>query len=148
MKALAESDNENVRQRVKLEKACDGGLPSVWADGEQVCLAFHNILSYAVAAAPENEGAVVCRIRPLDDGGGAAPTGQPPLAPRVVMGMSLPSIGPLAHEMGMATGLPPSLELFLAQRIIEKNNGSLSFGPSANAGTLVIALPATPQERG
>ncbi len=144
MKALAESDNESVRQRVKLEKACDGTLPSVWADGEQVCLAFHNILSYAAAAAPENEGTVVCRIRPLDDRGEAATTVEPLKAPRVAMGMSLPGVGPLAHEMGRAAGLPPSLELFLAQRIIEKNNGSLSFGPTGNAGTLVITLPAAP----
>ena len=121
------------------------GIPPVLSDKEQLEYVFNNILSSICDFIPE-KGEVAFSAKMIN------------LAPGEKIQLSLPQ-SPNGHAVELSISYPGdaergeisshySIELFLAQQIVDMNLGVLKIVASSEKTTVVMKLPAASERKG
>lgn len=137
-KSLASSTDSFSKKHIVFKKELKENLPLILTDEEQLHYVFSNILSTIYYFVPEgSEVSFSTKTISLDTGEkGRFPLEQSPNGYAVELSISYPG----SPEREKAGG-HYSIELFLAQHIIEKNLGLMETIPSSKKTTIVIKLP-------
>lgn len=136
-KLLAESKDSFSRKRIILKKESKENLPLILTDEEQLQYVFNNILSAMYYAVPEgSEVSFSTRTVSIDSGEkGRFPLEHLPDGHAVELNISYPG------DPEGKVGAHYSIELFLAQQIMEKNLGLMKTAASSEKTTIIIKLP-------
>lgn len=136
-KSLAGSKNSFSRKHIVFKKESKENLPLILTDEEQLHYVFNNILSTMYYVVPEgSEVSFATRTVNIDPG----EKGRFPLEQSNGHAVELSISYPAVSE-GKKTSGYYSIELFLAQQIMERNLGMMKTTSSSEKTTIIIKLP-------
>jgi len=137
-KSLADNREFFSKKRIVFKKELKENLPLILTDEEQLPYVFSNILSTIYYLVPEeSEISLSTGMVSIDDREKSRfPLDRSPNGYAVKLSISYPG-----DPGGKKDGSHYSIELFLAQQIVERNLGLMEVTPSPGETTVVIKLP-------
>jgi nitrogen-specific signal transduction histidine kinase len=137
-KSLADNKDFISKKRIVFKKEFKENLPLILTDEEQLHYVFSNILSTIYYLVPEESGVSLSTGTVSIDAKEKSrfPLDRSPNGYAVKLSISYPG-----DPGGKKDGSHYSIELFLAQQIVERNLGLMEVAPLSGETTVIIKLP-------